>query len=415
MKKRKTIKSKKLQTTKSCIIFLVAVFVAVSTYLRSSLEVGLKAEEIASLGLTSSSTQTQTSSPTSTSTSWCEKMKNERSKLDPNLHISYPCENIQPTKYNSAIVTFLTAGVKEGEGSRIVFEGKDYINGAIALGASLSQQLTREDTIRLLLVSDQFTLPKESEKQLEAVGWTIGKAPAVPIESKYVPGFNRYKTTYVKIAALGLSEFKCALLMDADALAVGNLDDLLSCNVFDKPEYQVAGTLDYYHKRWRHFNTGSILWKTSAQEMNRVYGLTKDESFMKRFESDQIFLNHVYPDRIDLQVNKRMIEDSDFSENRNRDGWGKVVDLGWKYNSQTHVEVQLPTFWKKHLADTKIIHYTEKKGWQCPEEHGSPPSDEVMSNLKNCDNKKRDELCFCGTGYLWWDALRKGQNMVASS
>ena len=80
------------------------------------------------------------------------------------------------------------------------------------------------------------------------------------------------------------------------------------------------------------------------------------------------------------------------------------------------MEAQLPSFWNKHpISDAKIIHYTEKKGWQCPEEHGSPPSEEVMSNLKNCDNEERDELCFCGTGYLWWDALRKGQHMVASS
>ncbi len=362
---------------------------------------------------------------------WCAKVSSERRNLHPDLHISYPCNSSSsgsgssnPEHYKSAIVTFLTAGVEEGKGSRIVFTGKEYINGALALGASLSTHLTRDDTLRLLLVRDGFTLPKEEKEQLEAVGWIIGKAPLVEIESKYVPRFARYKTTYTKIAALGLSEFECVLLMDADTLVVDNIDELLSCDVFSKEnnsrtdggEYHVAGTLDYYHKKWYHFNTGSILWNTNVNEMNRVYALTKDESFMKRFESDQIFLNEVYPDRTNYENNLKLLEEGpDVSDASNKALWGNVVNLGWAYNAQTHVEVQLPEFWHEHKNEMKIIHYTEKKGWQCPERHGKVLSKEEMDTLKNCEKKNRDDNCFCSAGSLWWDALRKGEEMANSS
>ena len=381
---------------------------------------------------------------TSTTISWCDKIREERSKLHPDLHISYPCDssatgNPDQHHYTSAVVTYLTAGVEEGKGSRTVFTGKEYINGALALGASLSQHLTSDtnkNILQLLLVKDGFTLPEIERTKLEKVGWTIGKAPNVDIERKWLPRYPRYRTVYTKISAIGLSEFECVLLLDADTLVVGDLDDLLRCNVFDNTSnddgnsgnakssnYMVAGTLDYYHKRWHHFNTGSILWNTSADEMNRVYQLTKDESFMKRFESDQIFLNTVYPDRIDRKKNAVLLEEGfdllDGNSSNHYEYWGKVANLGWRYNVQTHVEVQHQTFWKDHFAGMKIIHYTEKKGWQCPEQHDSPPSEETMSSLERCgrnvDAKVSSELCFCGLGYLWWDALKLAEEMIESN
>jgi hypothetical protein len=389
-------------------------------------------------------TDTSTSTSTSASASnWCDKVSQERSKLNPALHITYPCEQIKnPNQYKSAIVTILTSMIDKSKKSKIVFSGQDYINGAIALGSSLNDYMTRDDTLRLLLLNEGSDLPQEERTKLENVGWLIGTVPNVELENQYVPKFARYKTTYTKIAAIGLSEFDCVMLMDADALAVGSMDDLMSCNVFhdhtgdtdgnadtneinkeeekekaitiakNRPKYQIGGTLDLYHKKWYHFNTGSILWNTSAEEMNRVYALTKDKSFMKRFESDQIFLNHVYPDRMDKPKNQILIEegyDGSASASRGHEEfWGQVVNLGWKYNAQTHVELQDPVFWKKHKGDLRIVHFTERKGWQCPEKYDEP-TEEDMSDLKNCsDRNKRDELCFCGVGYLWWNALQKG-------
>jgi len=293
----------------------------------------------------------------------------------------------------SAVVCFLTAGVEVGKESRTIFTGRDYVNGALALGASLQKHITRQDTHRLLLIREGFTIPAEDVANLEAVGWTIGSAPKVEIEGKYTPRFERYKTTYTKISAIGLSEYKCALLMDADAIATGSLDDLLSCDIFDRQEYRVAGTLDYYRHRWQHFNTGSIMWRTSAVEMNRVYDLTRNSTFMQRFGSDQIFLNEVYPYRTNITNNELILEDT---TGRTKESWGKVVRMPWEYNAQTHVEVQLPEYWQKHLADVRIIHFTEKKGWQCPEVYSPIDKEETLTE-------------FCHEGYRWWDLLREAQ------
>ena len=399
--------------------------------LSSLFTVTTKGDKDGSTSTTSTTTSSSSNEDDEETNNWCTKIKTERQDLHPDLHITYPCEHLnnhKNYKYKSAIVTFLTAGVEEGKGSRIVFTGKEYINGALALGASLTKHLTRNDTLRLLLIRDGFTLPQNEQRQLEAVGWIIGKAPLVDIDQKYTPRFARYKTTYTKIAALGLSEFDCVLLMDADTLVIDSIDDLLSCHVFhnknhtkeeeeeeeNEEECHVAGTLDYYHKKWFHFNTGSILWNTNVDEMNRVYALTKDESFMKRFQSDQIFLNEVYPDRTNVEHNLKLLEEGP-EDMTNRHLWGNVVNLGWAYNAQTHVEVQLPEFWNKYKDNMKIIHYTEKKGWQCPERHGEVLSEEEMKELKNCEKKDRDDLCFCSVGSLWWDALREGEKIAQAS
>ena len=225
---------------------------------------------------------------------WCDKVAQARSDLLPELRITVPCETM--TQATSAVVCFLTAGVADGQGDHKVFSGSDYINGALALGASLQDHLTRQDTHMLLLVREGFTIPPPKVQMLEAVGWTLGKAPIIDVERKYSPQYERYKTLYTKISVIGLSEYNCVLLLDADALTVGNLDDLMSCRIL-QPNYRVAGTLDYYHGKWYHFNTGSALWNPSSQEMNRVYQLTKDPTFMRRFESDQIFSKFDIPPR----------------------------------------------------------------------------------------------------------------------
>ena len=136
--------------------------------------------------------------------------------------------------------------------------------------------------------------------------------------------------------------------------------------------------------------------------MNRVYNLTKDENFMRRFESDQIFTNAVYPDRTDRKKNARIMDGSDQSQ----DNWGRVADLGWQYNAQTHVEYQLPDFFEQHLNDIKIFHFTQFKGWQCPEEYGGPPNPKKQFDAKRC---RQNSGCACNEGYRWWEYLAKAR------
>ena len=338
--------------------------------------------------------------------SWCDKVKTARSTLHSEIHITVPCDTMSDAK--SAVVVYMTAGLPDGKGNSNVFTVTDYVNGALALGASLQDHITRKDVHQLLLLREGFMIPEDKVKMLEAVGWTLGKAPKVEVPSQYVPRNQRYKTVYSKISVIGLSEYDCVLLLDADTLVVGNLDELISCTILE-PGYRVAGTLDYYRSSWYHFNTGSALWKPSAQEMNRVYGLTRNATFMQRFQSDQIFTNTVYPDRTNRTLNTLILKEEDEVDGNIRSGnlttmqyWGQVANLGWKYNAQTHVEYQLPEFWEANLQKVKIIHYTKFKGWQCPERHGGPPSLKQKFIISECD---KTPGCACNEGYRWYDYL----------
>lgn len=342
---------------------------------------------------------------TNTNVDWCSQVKAARKDLNHDLHIKVPCETMKPAR--SAVVCYITAGAADGQGNHKVFAASDYINGVLALGASLKEHLTRTDTHQLLLIREGFSLPQEAIAQLQAVGWTIGSAPDVPVDKKYLPNFERYKTLYTKTTVVGLSEYKCALLLDADALVVGNIDDLMSCNIFeDKPDkYRVGGVLDYYRGKWYHFNTGSALWNTDTAEMNRIFGLIQNPQWMRRFESDQIFSNTVYPDRTNVEQNELALVGQ-----LPKEQWGQVVPLDWKYNAQTHVENQLPDFWTSRLSDVRIIHYTHSKGWQCPERY-SPPTDrpEMPRNVHKC---VKIPECACMEGYRWWNYLKKGRTIA---
>lgn len=345
------------------------------------------------------------------SVSWCDTVRAARESLKlSHLRVSYPCERMKPAV--SAIVCMLTDGVSEKKANRIVFTARDYINGAASLGASLQNNIDHSQTHQLLLLREGFELEQDDLIRLQSVGWTIGQAPDFPLAPKFIPKFPRYKTTYTKVTAIGMSEYKCVLLMDADTLAVGDLRDLMKCDtVFQHPNNQVGGTIDWYQGRWKFFNTGSILWKTDSVEMERVFNLTEDPSFMKRFGSDQDFLNNVYPDRLhNTTLNKEVVA-LDNVEARGypiapvipheRARTGAVVPLSWDYNAQTHAEVRNSEFWNSHRPTVRILHFTQKKGWQCDRSTSDPPPLEEMP--AKC--KPEIPICFCREAHLYWRAL----------
>lgn len=87
-----------------------------------------------------------------------------------------------------------------------------------------------------------------------------------------------------------------------------------------------------------------------------------------------------------------------------KDSWGAIARLPWSYNAQTHVENRLPDYWFKHLDGVKIIHYTRKKGWKCPELYTSPTTEE-----KNYVYNASQPLYCCLEGYRWWNYLREAK------
>ena len=328
---------------------------------------------------------------------WCSRLNTARSGLAKHLHITYPCERLPPTA-TSAVVCMLTDGVEQSkDASRIVFTFLNYMEGAMALGSSVRKHIDLSNTHMLLLIREGLELDPKDRVRLEASGWTVGTAPNIQVSPKYTPRFPRYKTTYTKITAIGMQEYKCVLLLDADTLVIGDIQELLTCNKFTLSQQHVAGTLDYYRGQWKYFNTGSVLWKTNNKEMERVYQLSQNENFMQRFSSDQAFLNHVYPERTsDVKLNKQIID----GRNLTVADSGSVVTLPWDYNAQTHVEVQKPIFWNQHRNTVKILHFTEKKGWQCKERYKEVALNEIPVP---CD--KSIDICYCQNAHLYWMEL----------
>ena len=121
---------------------------------------------------------------------------------------------------------------------------------------------------------------------------------------------------------------------------------------------------------------------------------------MKRFGSDQIFLNEVYPERMDVARNLKILSGEDKADS------GAVLPLPFSANAQTHVEVQQPPFWELQLPKVVTLHFTEKKGWQCPERYNR------ASDPPKTKCNKKEELCFCQEGYRWWSALRQAEKLV---
>jgi len=344
------------------------------------------------------------------SSDWCEQVRKARLELlSTFLHIQYPCQKMKPAI--SAIVCMLTDGVPEGSDSEIVFTSRDYINGVMALGASLQGNIDPSQTHQLLLVREGFEFQSNDVKRLQSVGWVIGTAPNFPLEQQYIPRYPRYKTTYTKVTALGLGEYKCVMLLDADTLVIGDLKEVMKCNVFQHPNNRVAGTIDWYQKHWHLFNTGSILWRPSGKEMDRVFNLTKDPAFMKAYSSDQAFLNNVYAERLNNTLNWEIVQ-LDTPEIRKGNPViphslaqeGAVVPLSWEYNAQTHVEVLDVKFWETHRDTVRILHFTTKKGWQCERRYDPLPLHEITVPCK-----KELPNCYCREAHLYWKALEIGE------
>ena len=348
---------------------------------------------------------------------WCHTVEEARGGLDPSLAITYPCRGMAPAV--SAVVCMLTGSADASRANKILFTARDYIDGAMALGTTLLENTDHAKTHRLLLLREGFELAPDDKIRLESAGWTLGTAPEFKLDKKYVPTYERYTTTYTKVTALGLAEYQCVLLMDADTLVVGDIRELMTCNKFQQPQQRVAGTLDLDRGKWHGMNTGALLWRPDAQEMNRVFRLTKDASFMKRFSSDQDFLNHVYPERFDRAQNNRRIDGTLTAADKEADAArGAVVDLGWEHNAQTHVEAERVEFWEARLPAVRILHFTRRKGWQCAERHGPPPPLEEMP--KTCHLEKgglrggtQAPICYCREADKYWNALERARERAA--
>ena len=205
------------------------------------------------------------------------------------------------------------------------------------------------------------------------------------------PRFRRFANTYSKLLVQGLVEYECVLLMDADTVVVGPMDELVDCSS-GRPDALMAGVQDYKRGRWRTFNTGVLRYRPSASELSRAIGLLLNST--ARYQSDQTFINLVYPE-----------------------GSGAVSLLPFMWNAMTHVQVQLPRFWASLSTPPAVLHFTEKKGWQCEERLtaavqllGQQPVVCGQLNGQNLTMPHTDVACFCESAHEWWRAYRRAED-----
>jgi hypothetical protein len=139
---------------------------------------------------------------------------------------------------------------------------------------------------------------------------------------------------------------------------------------------------------------------------------------MKKFGSDQDFLNNVYGARLNNTLNNEIVA-LDTPESRGGHPviphpvakQGMVVPLSWDYNAQTHAEVENMEFWKSHRETVRILHFTEKKGWRCERRYDDPPPLEDMP----VPCKKEIPLCFCREANLYWTMFDRAESIANQS
>ena len=320
--------------------------------------------------------------------SWCERVASARSEVDKALHVTYPCDELPHV--DSAVVTMLTDSLED---SSVTFALCNYVRGALALGMSLNQHVTRP-VHRLLLVREGLKLPPESALQLKAVGWRLGTVPS--ISPPTLPSFVRFRSQFSKLALFGLTEYRSVLYLDADTLAVGNLDRLLdSAALFSQPQKMLAVARDFYGGKWSStFNMGIFALRTSTSELARMHGLLRKQGVRYDVEqSEQGFMNAVYP----------------------RSG-PNVVELPFEASGNSALEVREPSFWRSRLDDLAVIHFTERKPWQCKDlpqssRSGLQSQTDASGAVQKCGDgysaPRSKTACYCREAHRWWAALRQ--------
>ena len=321
--------------------------------------------------------------------SWCDRVSVARGMIAPALRVSYPCRGLRPAR--SAIATMLTDSLSE---SKVTFGLSNYVKGVLALGRSVQNHMLRH-VHQLLLVRDGVSVPAADRPRLAAVGWILGTVPT--ILPPRTPRFKRFRSQFSKLALMGLTEYECVFYMDADTLAIGSLDRLLdSSALFQQAGQRLAAARDFFGGRWSaNYNMGIFGLQPNASELDRVHMLLLDGHVTYNFEqSEQGFLNKVFP------LNGP-----------------NVVELPFEASGNSALEVRATTEWGRRLRHLRIIHFTERKPWQCAERQG-PAVVSSGSQRMSCGDgysaARSDTACYCAQAFRWWAALREAERHVAT-
>jgi len=209
--------------------------------------------------------------------------------------------------------------------------GDGYVPGVEALGRSLARTGTPHD--KLLLVTDD--VPLTAVKSLEAGGWRTHRVDPIqnpnPSTGQF---FARFANTFTKLRAFELEQLDKLVLLDADTIALQNIDDL-----FERPG--IAAAPDFLLPD--RFNSGVLVIEPKRALFARMMDqLLTSESYDG---GDQGFLNTFFPDWYSGPAAHR---------------------LPAGYNLHQFIFQFLrahPALMPQLEREAKIIHYTVQKPW----------------------------------------------------
>eukprot|EP00747_Dinoflagellata_sp_TGD_P009780 gnl/TRDRNA2_/TRDRNA2_119280_c0_seq1.p1 gnl/TRDRNA2_/TRDRNA2_119280_c0~~gnl/TRDRNA2_/TRDRNA2_119280_c0_seq1.p1 ORF type:complete len:249 (-),score=24.71 gnl/TRDRNA2_/TRDRNA2_119280_c0_seq1:82-828(-) len=123
------------------------------------------------------------------------------------------------------------------------------------------------------------------------------------------------------------------------------------------------------------FSLGVALFRPDVVECHRVATLLHEDRVEYDEEmSEQGFLNAIYP---------------------LTDVHPLAVELPFEVNGLSVCEARIPEFWDQLVPRLRVVHFTPRKPWQCPER----PSDHTS----------------CGLAHRWWEALADAEKIAGMS
>lgn len=213
----------------------------------------------------------------------------------------------------------------------VLSNGDGYVPGVEALGRSLVRSGTKHE--RLLLVTPD--VPETARQTLLAEGWRIREV--APIENPNPQRnqlFARFANTFTKLRAFALDDYEKLVLLDADTIALQNIDDL-----FERPHVSAAPDFLLPDR----FNSGVLVIEPDAAQFeDMMLRLFTSESYDG---GDQGFLNTYFPEWYT-------------GPGANR--------LPAGYNMHQFIYQFLrahPTLVPQLEREAKVIHYTVQKPW----------------------------------------------------
>jgi glycogenin glucosyltransferase len=210
--------------------------------------------------------------------------------------------------------------------------GDGYVPGVEALGQSLDRTGTKHPKV-VLITPD---VPESARQLLSSQGWWIRDIE--PIENPNEQAqrlFARFANTFTKLRAFNLTEFSKVVLLDADTIAIQNIDEL-----FERPG--PAAAPDFLLPD--HFNSGVMVVDPSEDTFNRMM----EQLFVSGSYDggDQGFLNSFYPDWYSLPAGHRL-------------------PSGYNMHHFIYQFLRAYPGLAQHVeGKAKIIHYTVQKPWR---------------------------------------------------